>query len=564
MTATARASAPNPPPASSASLLARLPDEGGSGHARARAVRVGTAIVTIVALVVVGLYATGALASSNPTYRTTTAGPHDVDSVLTGVGVLEPVSQAAVAFPVSGTVATVSVKSGDTVTAGQQLASLDTASLSATLTEKQATLAQAELTLHKALNGESVTPSGGSGIGTTSTGTSTSSNIVLTAATVAPGGSTQLAQAQQAVLDAQKKVDQALAAADQAMATASSTCAAAGVGTTTSTSTTTTTTASGTDPVAACKQALDDVTTAQAAVSTAQRQLATASSQLDALLAQQASTGGSGGTGTTGGTQNSGSVPSGSAGSSPSSADLVKYQKAVDAAAVEVVEAEQALAQATIVSPIAGTVTAVNLHVGESVSSGSSTANVVVSGPGGYEVTTNLSVDDIRHVSVGQQALVRMDGTGKTFAGKVVAISEAPSSSSSSSTTTYRVTVALDHPGTGLRDGMTSTVSIVTGTASAAVAVPTSAVTTSGSRHTVEVLDGGTTQTVQVQIGVMGSRWTEIRNGLRAGQIVVLATISDPLPDSATSSSNGSNQFPGFGGGGTFRGGGGFPGFGGR
>ena len=145
------------------------------------------------------------------------------------------------------------------------------------------------------------------------------------------------------------------------MATADSTCAAAGVGTTTSSSTTTTTTAAAADPVEACKQALDDVKTAQAAVSTAQKQLATASSQLDALLAQQAAAAGSGGTGTTGGAPTSGSAPSGSTGSSPSSADLVKYQKAVDAAEAEVTAAQQAVAQATIVSPIAGTVVAVNL-----------------------------------------------------------------------------------------------------------------------------------------------------------------------------------------------------------
>jgi multidrug efflux pump subunit AcrA (membrane-fusion protein) len=557
----ARASTPSPRRPSATGLTARFPDVSDTARPRARLVRAGVAAVVAVLLVVVGLYATGALASSSPSYRTTTAGPHDVDSVLTGVGVLESVSQATVAFPVSGTVATVSVTSGDTVVAGQQLASLDTASLSATLTEKQATLAQAELTLHQALNGESVTPSGGGNIRTTSTSTGTSSDIVLTAATVAPGGNPQLAQAQQAVLDAQKQVDQALAAADQAMATANSTCEAAGVGTTTSSSSTTTTTASAPDPVEACKQALDDVKTAQAAVSTAQKQLATASSQLDALLAQQANAGGSGGTGTTGGAPTSGSAPSGSTGSSPSSADLVKYQKAVDAAEVGVTAAQQAVAQATIVSPIAGTVVAVNLAVGDEVSAGSSTANIVISGPGGYEVTTNLSVDDIRHVSVGQQALVRMDGSGKTLIGKVVAISEAPSSSSSSTTTTYRVTVALERPGTELRNGATSTVSIVTGTSSAAVAVPTSAVTTSGSRHTVEVLDGDTPQTVQVQVGVMGSRWTEIRSGLRAGQTVVLATISEPLPDSATSSSN-SNS-----GGGvriSFPGGGGFPNFGGR
>ena len=488
-------------------------------------------------VVVVGLYATGAFASGDSSYRTATAGRHDVDAVIRTVGVLEPVSQATVAFPVSGTVATVSVNSGDQVVAGQQLASLDTQSLMTTLHEKQADLAQAELTLAKALNGESVAPSGGSGSIRTASTMSTNtggSDVVLTAATIAPSTNPQLAPAQQAVLDAQKKVDQTLAAADQAMATADATCSAAGVGTTT-----TTTTAAAADPVEACKEALAAVQTAQAAVAAAQKQLATASSQLDALLAQQAASAGSGGTGTTDGTPNSGSVPSGSTGSSPSSADLVSYQKAVDAAEVEVTAAEQSLAQATLVSPIAGDVVAVNLAVGDDVEAGSSTANVVIEGSGGYEATTNLSVDDITRVSVGQRAAVHLDGTGATLGGKVVAISAAPSSSSSSSTTTYRVTVALDRPDADIRNGATATVDIITGSATAAVAVPTSGVTTNGSRHSVVVLDGGSTKTVQVEVGVVGATWTEIRQGLRAGQSVVLATVSDPLPDAATSSSNG-------------------------
>jgi multidrug efflux pump subunit AcrA (membrane-fusion protein) len=539
-------------------LAGRFPDDTDADRTRPRLVRIGIGIVAVVLVVVVGLYATGAFAGSDSSYRTATAGRHDVDAVISTVGVLEPVSQATVAFPVSGTVATVSVNSGDQVVAGQQLAGLDTQSLTTTLHEKQADLAQAELTLAKALNGESVAPSGGSGsIRTASTNSTNTggSDVVLTAATIAPSTNPQLAPAQQAVLDAQKKVDQTLAAADQAMATADATCSAAGVGTTT------TTTAAAADPVQACKEALAAVQTAQAAVAAAQKQLATASSQLDALLAQQAASAGSGGTGTTDGTPNSGSVPSGSTGSSPSSADLVSYQKAVDAAEVEVTAAEQALAQATLVSPIAGDVVAVNLAVGDDVSAGSSTANIVIEGSGGYEATTNLSVDDITRVAVGQRAEVRLDGTGATLGGKVVAISAAPSSSSSSSTTTYRVTVALDRPDADIRNGATATVDIITGSATAAVAVPTSAVTTNGSRHSVVVLDGGSTETVQVEVGVVGATWTEIRRGLRAGQSVVLATVSDPLPDSATNSSNadsGPSFFPRGGGAG------GFPNFGGR
>ena len=51
----------------------------------------------------------------------------------------------------------------------------------------------------------------------------------------------------------------------------------------------------------------------------------------------------------------------------PSAADLASYQRAVDSAAAAVAVAEQAVSQGTIVSPIAGTVSAVNLAVGQSV-----------------------------------------------------------------------------------------------------------------------------------------------------------------------------------------------------
>src|SRR5262249_7860595 len=86
-----------------------------------------------VAIVVAVVLAVGAVVvvarNSGPTYRTAIASPRRVTSELTTVGTIEPVSQAAVAFPVAGTVATVSVKQGDRVDAGQALATLDSDSL---------------------------------------------------------------------------------------------------------------------------------------------------------------------------------------------------------------------------------------------------------------------------------------------------------------------------------------------------------------------------------------------------------------------------------------------------
>jgi len=197
------------------------------------------------------------------------------------------------------------------------------------------------------------------------------------------------------------------------------------------------------------------------------------------------------------------------------------------------------LAQATIASPIAGTVVAVNLAPGQSVSAGSTSDTIVIQGAGGYEATTDISLTKIASVHVGQAATVSQDGSSAPVTGKVVSISAVPTSNTSS--TTYGVTIGFDGPTPGLLNGAVGTVAITTGSTTSALAVPTSAVRTTGGLHTVTVLENGKPRTVVVHVGVVGSTWTSITGGLTAGQQVVLANINEPLPGSATSvpSSNG-------------------------
>ena len=258
----------------------------------------------------------------------------------------------------------------------------------------------------------------------------------------------QLAADQQAVLAAQQQVDAALAAAATALANETSVCAAftapAPAGTTDPG-----TTASPPPDVSACQQAITAVGDAQNAVDAAQKTLATASSTLDARLGQIAVTpptapptttppttapapatpsSRGGGTGSQSGSAaagparvrarvraraGAGSSRTGGTGSStsPSAADLVAYQSEVDAASAAVAMAQQSLDQATISSPLAGTVVAVNMKIGDQVTAASSTENIVVQGAGGYEVTTSVSVDEIPSISVGQAASVVPDGT---------------------------------------------------------------------------------------------------------------------------------------------------------
>jgi membrane fusion protein, macrolide-specific efflux system len=67
-----------------------------------------------------------------------------IQQTVASSGTLEPASQAALNFAVSGTVTGVNVKAGQTVTAGEVLATVDTTALSEEVTAAQAQLTSAE------------------------------------------------------------------------------------------------------------------------------------------------------------------------------------------------------------------------------------------------------------------------------------------------------------------------------------------------------------------------------------------------------------------------------------
>lgn len=569
--------------------------------------RIAMTGMTALVLAGSGVAVANASTTQAPGYRTASVATQSVDAVLNAVASIEPVSQASVAFPVSGTVATVDVALGDAVTAGETVATLDTASLLQALHEQQSNLANAQLLLTEALAGHDIsglTGAGGpgaTGFADTSAGSATFSLLAVTTS-----DDTDLVGAQQAVLSGQQAVDSALAAASTAMSAATAVCDAIGIDATSDAS-------SVLSSLTACQTALGAVLTAQNTVSSAQTALASASTALDTLLAGRTAavtTGDAGSTTSTAtpsdvtpttttppsatsvdpagtvdpatspavvgdpsatgpGATSDSTVPTGggsgspgggaSAGgggaaagggggggavtSPPSAADLIAYQSSVDAAAAAVAAAEQAVARAAVASPIDGTVIAVNIAPGDSETAASTTQNIVIQGAGGFEASTTIALADVPGVSIGQSATVLPDGATVALTGQVVSISAVPDSS-----TSYGVVIALDGHPTSLDNGAIGSASIVTGTTNAAVAVPTSAIATDGSTHTVRIVDGATTTVTRVQVGVVGNTWTEITNGLTVGQQVVLADLGAALPTSATASSNASTTGGGAGG----------------
>lgn len=241
-------------------------------------------------------------------------------------------------------------------------------------------------------------------------------------------------------------------------------------------------------------------------------------------------------------TQGTGSQQSAVAVASPE--QLAADQAAIDAASAELAVAQQNLAQATIRSPISGTVAAIGLTVG--ASAGGNAITVIASGT--YAVSTTVSLTDLDLLKVGDLASVRVDGITTPLTGRVSMIGVLDSSTGS--TTTFPVTVALDPSTDTLFDGAGAAVAITVGQVQNVVSVPSSAVHSLGSLHTVTVLANGKATVTRVGIGAVGTDRTQITSGLTAGQRVVLAQLNAPLPSSNTTNGRFGVGGAGLGGGG--------------
>jgi len=134
-------------------------------------------------------------------------------------------------------------------------------------------------------------------------------------------------------------------------------------------------------------------------------------------------------------------------------------QADVDGAQAVVDQLKAQLAQATLTTPVAGTVIKVDVAPGETANPGQ--VIIVVADLSNMRVeTTDLSERDIPAVQIGQTANVFIDALDENFSGKVVDIDR--QSETVGGDVTYRVTIDLDQQPAGLRWGMSAEVEIQT------------------------------------------------------------------------------------------------------
>ena len=129
----------------------------------------------------------------------------------------------------------------------------------------------------------------------------------------------------------------------------------------------------------------------------------------------------------------------------------------VDSAQARLDSIKAQLANSTLVAPVAGTVTAVDTSVGETVTPGRVVVTIADLKTFRIE-TTDLSEVDIPQVKVGQPAKIFIEALNLDTTGKVVEIAQ--QSETVGGDVVFKVTIELDEQPEGLRWGMSAEVNL--------------------------------------------------------------------------------------------------------
>lgn len=263
-----------------------------------------------------------------------------------------------------------------------------------------------------------------------------------------------------------------------------------------------------------------------------------------------------------------------------------------------VTQAKAALADATLVSPIAGKVADVTIAKDDTVSgsasttsssanngtgsganagtgsgtgtnagtgsgtgsstgsSASSSAAVTVISDGTFTVTTAVSNAEVTSVKKGLQATITPTGSTEPVFGTVssVGVVASSSTSSGSGSATFPVTITVTGKQPTLLPGSSATVAITVKQLTNVLSVPTQAVSTVDGKTVVQKLVNGKQVATPVKLGAAVGASTVVASGVRQGDQIVLPSFRLPSGNGSAggrTGQGGSGQ-GGFPGGSTF------------
>lgn len=212
----------------------------------------------------------------------------------------------------------------------------------------------------------------------------------------------------------------------------------------------------------------------------------------------------------------------------PSALQIAQMETAVAQAQTARQTAERSLAEATLMAPFAGTVTAVAVNEGETASG----ILVELVDDTALEVVLDVDEVDIGKINEGQAATIRLESWPDTeIAGEVVSI--APTATQDNTAlVSYRVFIQLAEVDLPILVGMTANADLVTNNLEDVLLVPNAAIRADRETSTYSVnkfvtADDGTetVEEVPVTIGLRDGRYTQITSGLEEGDELLVGDV---------------------------------------
>lgn len=205
----------------------------------------------------------------------------------------------------------------------------------------------------------------------------------------------------------------------------------------------------------------------------------------------------------------------------PTDEELAVHEALIAESEAQVDQERRAISKATIRAPYDGIVTAFSVEVGDRVTPSSGPLVEIMDV---RFLVAEIAVPEayVGRVQVRDQATVMAAGSSQPVPGLVVAINGMVDQK----TRTFNVRVAIDNQHRQLKAGQFVTVQLTMGGAESEVlAVPSSAIFFLEGQPHVYVLNEDLVESRQVAVGMADAGTTEIRNGLQAGDQVV---VNDP------------------------------------
>jgi RND family efflux transporter MFP subunit len=148
-------------------------------------------------------------------------------------------------------------------------------------------------------------------------------------------------------------------------------------------------------------------------------------------------------------------------------------------------------------------------------------AGITLVDPSTLNIKVNVAEVDVARVQIGQEAEVILDAMpDRPIKGEVISI--APAARSEQGVVNYPVTVRLMEALPEVKPGMTGNVRIMVGQREDVLLVPNRAIRRIRGQHVVIVLKGDELIETPIRIGLSNDTVTEVLEGLKEGDRVVL------------------------------------------